>query len=125
MPEAVNKFISTNDMQKTRKVLCRLLDTYKADFGVHLDDYNQLYIDDNERSKLLDVFNSLPKQLAKENKKFQYNLVDKKAKARTHEDYLKWLCNYGLIDISCNLSTIQMPFDFFVKKINLKSIFLI
>ncbi len=113
MPEVVLEFLSTNDMNQMRRVQRRLLDDYKADFGIHLDDNNQLIVNDTERIKLLEVFNSIPKQLAKENKKFQYKVIDKKAIARTHLNALNWLKNYGLIDISYNLSTVQKPYDFF------------
>ena len=113
MPEVVLEFLSTNDMNQMRRVQRRLLDDYKADFGIHLDDNNQLIVNNTERIKLLEVFNSIPKQLAKENKKFQYKVIDKKAIARTHLDALNWLKNYGLIDISYNLSTVQKPYDFF------------
>ncbi len=112
MPEAVAKFVQTNSISETRKVQRRLLDDYKADFGSHLNDDNELVINELEKTKILEVFNSIPKQLAKENKKFQYSVVDKKAKSRTHEDAVKWLKNYGLIDICYNLSAIEQPFDF-------------
>ncbi len=112
MPEAVGKFVQTNSISETRKVQRRLLDDYKADFGSHLNDDNELVINELEKTKILEVFNSIPKQLAKENKKFQYSVVDKKAKSRTHEDAVKWLKNYGLIDICYNLSAIEQPFDF-------------
>ncbi len=114
MPSVVNKFLETNDIKEARKVQKRLINDYKADFGIHLNDQNQLVIDETEHTRLLDVFNSIPKQLAKENKKFQYSDVHKNAKARTHEGAIKWLKNYGLIDVCYNLSTIQQPFDFFV-----------
>lgn len=112
MPEAVGKFVQTNSISETRKVQRRLLDDYKADFGSHINDDNELVINELEKTKILEVFNSIPKQLAKENKKFQYSVVDKKAKSRTHEDAVKWLKNYGLIDICYNLSAIEQPFDF-------------
>lgn len=113
MPDVVLEFISSNDMNQTRKIQHRLLNDYKTDFGVHLDDNNQLFVNDSERIRLFEVFNSIPKQLAKENKKFQYRVIDKKAKARTHLDALNWLKNYGLVDFSYNLSLVQKPYDFF------------
>lgn len=112
MPEAVQKFIDTNSIAETRKVQKRLIDGYKADFGSHINDKNELVINEMEKTRILEVFNSVTKQLAKENKKFQYSLVDKKAKSRTHEDAVKWLKNYGLIDICHNLSALEEPFDF-------------
>ena len=116
MPEAVLKFLETKDLTETRKIQKRLINNYKSDFGIHLDDSNELVVDNLEKTKIMDVFNSIPKQLAKDNKKFQYVTINKKAKARTHEDAIKWLKNYGLIDICYNLSTIEEPFDFFTIK---------
>lgn len=113
MPEVVNKFIETNDLGEVRKIQNRLLKDYKSDFGTYLNDNNEIVTDELERTKIMDVFDSIPKQLAKENKKFQYAVIDKKAKSRTHEHAIKWLKNYGLIDFCYNLSTIEEPFDFF------------
>lgn len=112
LPEVVLKFISTNDLNETRMVQERLINDYKTDFGTHLSDSGLIEINELERSRIMDVFDSIPKQLAKENKKFQYVVIDKKAKGRTHEDAIKWLKNYGLIDICYNLSTIDLPLDF-------------
>lgn len=113
MPEVVNKFIETNDLGEVKKVQTRLIRDYKSDFGTHLNDNNEIVTDELEKSKIMDVFDSIPKQLAKDNKKFQYAVINKKAKARTHENAIKWLKSYGLIDICYNLSTIEEPFDFF------------
>lgn len=116
MPEVVNKFVETNDIAEVRKIQLRLLRDYKSDFGTHLNDKNEIVIDELEKTKIMDVFDSIPKQLARDNKKFQYSTIDKKAKARTHEDAVRWLKNYGLIDVCYNLSTIEEPFDFFAIK---------
>lgn len=116
MPDVVDAFVNTNDFSVVRATQLRLINDYKSDFGVHLNSNNELEINDLEKAKILDVFDSIPKQLAKENKKFQYVTIDKKAKARTHENAIIWLRDYGLIDICYNLSTIDEPFDFFAVK---------
>lgn len=120
MPEVVSKFVETNDISEARKVQKRLLNDYKSDFGSHLNDKNEIVINELEKTRIMEVFNSIPKQLAKENKKFQYSVVDKKAKSRSHEAAIKWLKGYGLIDICYNLSTIEQPFDFVSIKENFK-----
>lgn len=120
MPEVVVKFVETNDLNESRKIQKRLLDDYKSDFGSHLNDNNELVINELEKTRIMEVFNSIPKQLAKENKKFQYSVIDKKAKSRTHEAAIKWLKGYGLIDTCYNLSTIEQPFDFVSIKDNFK-----
>lgn len=112
MPEIVKKYVDFKDMGEVRKAQNKLLSDYKSDFGTHLNDNNEIITDELEKSKISDVFDSIPKQLAKDNKKFQFSIIDKKAKSRTHESAIKWLKNYGLIDICYNLSTIEEPFDF-------------
>ncbi|MCR4698531.1 MAG: AAA family ATPase [Bacilli bacterium] len=116
MPEVVSTFIETNNINESRAVQQRLLNNYRSDFGTHLKDDNKLEIDNVEKSRIMDVFDSIPKQLAKENKKFSYSIIDSKARARTHQDAINWLKNYGLIDVCYNLSTIEQPFDFVANK---------
>ena len=120
MPEVVARFIETNDLFETHKIQNRLLNDYKSDFGSHINDDNQLVINELEKTRILEVFNSIPRQLAKDNKKFQYSTIDKKAKSRTHEAAINWLKGYGLVDICNNLSTIDQPFDFVSIKDNFK-----
>lgn len=116
MPEVVNTFVETKDINESRAVQKRLLNNYRSDFGSHLKDDNKLEIDTIEKNRIMDVFDSIPKQLAKENKKFNYSIIDSKARARTHQDAINWLKNYGLIDVCYNLSTIEQPFDFVANK---------
>ena len=123
MPEVVNKFVETFDIGEARKIQRRLLNDYKSDFGAHINDKNELVVNELEKARISDVFNSVPKQLAKENKKFQYSLIKKSAKARTYEAAIKWLKSYGLIDICYNLSTIEEPFEFFSIEDNFKIYF--
>ena len=120
MPEVVNRYVITNDLGEVRKIQKRLINDFMSDFGTHLNENNELIIDELEKTKIMDVFVSIPKQLAKENKKFQYVVIDKKAKSRTHENAIKWLKNYGLIDICYNLSAIDEPFEFFSIKDHFK-----
>ena len=116
MPEVVNIYLEKNDLSEIRKIQKRLISDYKSDFGLHLNDNNEIEIDELEKTRIMDVFNSITMQLAKDNKKFQYSLIDKKAKARTHLEAIKWLRNYGLIDVCNNLSTIEEPLNFFAIK---------
>ena len=116
LPEVVKTFVTSNNYGEARKVQKRLLKDYKTDFGTHLNDDNEIVTDELEKTRIMEVFNSIPKQLSKENKKFQYVVIDKKAKARTHKDAINWLKNYGLIDICYNLSTIEEPYDFMAIK---------
>ena len=113
MPKAVTTFLDTNDLDKVREVQVNLIKSFKSDFGMHLSQSGEIRVDESEKRKILDVFDSIPKQLAKENNKFQYSLVNKGGSQRTYQDSLKWLKEYGLIDVCYNVSTLEEPLSFF------------
>ena len=113
MPKAVTTFLDTNDLDKVREVQVNLIKSFKSDFGMHLSQSGEIRVDESEKRKILDVFDSIPKQLAKENNKFQYSLVNKGGSQRTYQDSLKWLKEYGLIDVCHNVSTLEEPLSFF------------
>lgn len=89
MPEAVRVFAKTADLDAARRVHRELLTGYAADFGKHAP--GELI------PKLNLVWESVPTQLARENKKFSYSAVAKGARARGYEDALHWLSGAGLI----------------------------
>ena len=89
MPEAVNKYIETKDYKKVRNVQLKLLQAYEEDFSKHAPN------DIVPRLKML--WNSIPAQLAKENKKFIYGLIKEGARAKEYELALSWLIDCGLI----------------------------
>ncbi len=116
MPEVVAKYIETNDFNKVRKVQLRILADYEADFGTHLNDDNEIVVDEYAKAKILDTFHSIPKQLAKENQKFQYSVISKNAKSREYKTAIEWLEDYGLVSLCYNLSTLELPLDAFAIK---------
>lgn len=89
MPEAVNKYIETKDYKKVRNVQLKLLQAYEEDFSKHAPN------DIVPRLKML--WNSIPAQLAKENKKFIYGLIKEGARAKEYELALSWLIDCGLV----------------------------
>lgn len=113
LPYIVKTFVETNDIGEVRKEQLKLLDNYKSDFGVHINNKKEMVVNELEKSKILDVFNSIPRQLAKENKKFMYSIISKHAKGRSHLSAISWLQDYGLISACYNLSTIEEPLSFF------------
>ncbi len=123
MPKVVDTFIKTNDLDEVKEVQQNLISSFKSDFGVHLNDKFELITNETEKVKLIDIFDSIPKQLAKENKKFQYSLVNKNGSSRTYEPSLKWLKDYGLIDICYNLNALEDPLSFFVNENQFKIYF--
>ena len=89
MPEAVNEFIQTKDFTKVRSVQKNLLEYYKQDFSKHAPN--------KEVPRLNLIYNSIPSQLAKENKKFIYGALKKSARAAEYEVALQWLIDCGLV----------------------------
>lgn len=89
MPSAVNKYIETKDYKQVRKVQLKLLKAYEEDFSKHAP--SEIV----PRLKML--WNSIPAQLAKENKKFIYGLIKDGARAKEYELALAWLIDCGLI----------------------------
>ncbi len=113
MPEVVAKYIETNDFNEVRRVQRRIITDYEADFGTHLNDNNEIIVDEYAKAKILEIFHSIPRQLAKENQKFQYSTISKNAKGRDYKTSIEWLEDYGLISLCRNLSTPEIPFDEF------------
>lgn len=89
MPATVNKYIETKDYKKVRNVQLKLLQAYEEDFSKHAPN------DIVPRLKML--WNSIPAQLAKENKKFIYGLIKEGARAKEYELALSWLIDCGLV----------------------------
>jgi len=101
MPAVVSKFIETGNFSAVHKLQEEILSSY-------LDDIAK-YAPTTERVKARDCYLSIPQQLAKENKKFQYSLFDKDGKTRKYANSLDWLKNAGLIKICTNVSTPIFP----------------
>ena len=89
MPEAVNTFNETSDFSNVRQVQKQLLAAYAQDFSKHAP------LQTVPRIRM--VWNSIPAQLAKENRKFTYGLIKEGARAREFDLSLQWLADSGLI----------------------------
>ena len=89
MPVAVLEWLDTKDFSKVAAQQKKLLLAYENDFSKHAPE--------NVVPKLHHVWNSIPSQLAKENKKFVYGLAREGARAREYEDALLWLKDSGMI----------------------------
>ena len=89
MPEAVLSFFENRDFNEVREIQRRIILTYEQDFSKHAP---------NETvPRLRMLWNSVPSQLAKENKKFMYGLIKEGARAREYEYALMWLNDCGLV----------------------------
>ena len=89
MPSVINKYLETKNFRKVRETQLRLLNSYEEDFSKHAP--SEII----PRLKML--WNNIPAQLAKENKKFIYGLIREGARAKDYELALSWLIDCGLI----------------------------
>lgn len=108
MPEAVQVFSSSHDWAETREVQREILRGYDADFSKHAP------TDVVPRIRLL--WDSIPSQLSKENRKFVYGLVRQGARAREYEAALQWLADGGLIHKVSNVSAPRIPLKSYEEK---------
>ena len=102
MPEAVNAYVDTMNLENVLRVQRGIVDTYRDDMVKYAPQELKAYI--------LDCFNSIPRQLSKENSKFQYSVIKKGARAEKYEQCLRWIEDAGIIRRCYNLSITQMPF---------------
>lgn len=101
MPEAVQCYIETQNLIKTRSIQKRILNDYNQDFSKH--------VPSNQLAKVRLVFNSIPAQIAKENKKFFYRAIKKGGRAKEFEDAIQWLVNAGLVYKVNRVDKIELP----------------
>ena len=88
MPEAVDEYINTNSYAKVRRVHEQILLTYEQDFSKHAPVYTV--------PRIRSVWNSIPAQLSRENKKFSPGIVQKGSRLGDYEMALQWLLDCGL-----------------------------
>ncbi len=101
MPEAVTTLLANRGIQAVEDTLQGILDLYTLDFSK--------YVSASEIPRINALWNSLPSQLAKENRKFVYRVVKSGARAREYEDALLWLEEDGLIYRVFNISKPGLP----------------
>ena len=101
MPEAVNVWVNEKDMELVNNVQDNILKAYESDFSKH--------IQNSEANKISLIWNSIPSQLAKENKKFLYQTIKEGARAREYENALNWLNDANLIYKIYNITKPDMP----------------
>ena len=94
MPEAVYSWINDKDIEKVNIIQKNILESYENDFAK--------YMKYNEANKVSLIWNGIPSQLAKENKKFIYQVIKKGARAREYEGALNWLNDANLV-LKCYL----------------------
>ena len=103
MPEVVQNFIDTKQMNTVLEIQRSIIGSYEEDMVK--------YAKGKDKSKIKECFQSIPKQLARENKKFQYSVVKKGGTASQFEGSLKWIEDAGIIRRCYNLSITELPLD--------------
>lgn len=111
LPYIVDRFLTTNDMNVVYEEQRDILEEYKDDFGKHLDENEREEIDLTLLARINRVFDSIPAQLAKENKKFSYAQLEKKGRSENYQAAIQWLYDSGIINICYNLSNISLPLE--------------
>jgi len=101
MPEAVAEYIDSQNVSKVREIQTAILNAYSLDFAKHAPKEHMM--------KINQVWNSIPSQLAKENKKFIYSIIREGARAKEFEVALQWLMEAGLIYKVPLISTPKIP----------------
>lgn len=101
MPAAVSKFISSNDANSVRNIQKNILTAYAQDMSKHTTS--------TEMKRIAQVWNSLPSQLSKENRKFIYSVVREGSRAKDFELAIQWLIDAGLVLKVARVSKPVMP----------------
>ena len=82
MPQAVQEYVNTRDFNKVDQIKRNILDLYRQDIGMHAEGYSL---------KVESIFNEIPAQLQKHEKKFKLASISKEARFRDYEDAMFWL----------------------------------
>ncbi len=101
MPEAVRTYIESKSWQKVRQIQNTILTAYDSDFGKHAPV--------SIVPRIRQIWNNIPAQLSRENKKYVYGLVRKGARAKDYELALLWLEDAGLIYRVSRIETPRIP----------------
>ncbi len=106
MPEVIKTYIETQDITASREIQNDILESYKRDFSK--------YSDRNLFTKISHLWNSIPLQLSRENKKFKYRDINKKARNSTYYSAIEWLKNSGLINIVYSIKKGLIPLSGYI-----------
>lgn len=103
LPEVVNCFLETKNIELIYQVQRNLIAEYEEDMVK--------YADDADKSRIRECFESIPKQLAKENKKFQYSVVRKGGRASQYIGSIQWLEDAGIVCRCYNTQITELPLE--------------
>lgn len=103
MPDVVQTFIDTKRLDEVLNMQRDIVRSYEDDMIK--------YANQKDKSHILECFQSIPKQLSKENKKFQYSVVKKGSTASKYAGSLQWIEDAGIISRCYNLTATELPLD--------------
>lgn len=103
MPDAVQTFVNSKQMDEVLQIQRDIVRSYEDDMVK--------YAQKQDKSRIKECFQSIPKQLSKENKKFQYSVVRKGSTASKYLGSLQWIEDAGIISRCYNLSITELPLD--------------
>ncbi len=101
MPEVLQEYKTNGDIALAREIQNEILEAYSRDFSKYSDKILTI--------KITEFWQSIPRQLAKEKKKFKYSEARKKSRASTFEQAVTWLKKAGLINVAYNISVPKLP----------------
>ena len=105
MPGVVSKFIENTDLQQVRTLQRDILEAYRRDISKHTSAA--------ESTRIREVLDSLPSQLARENKKFIYGAVRKGSRAKDFELAIQWLVDAGIVYKVSRIKEPKIPLKFY------------
>lgn len=111
MPEAVNAFFESHDLNAVRNIQSQVLASIRDDFGRYRDADGKDAVNEVLKLRAEACLDSLPAQLAKEYKKFQYSKVNARGNSPQKADGLQYLVDVGLVCKSYNLREISSPLE--------------
>lgn len=103
MPDVVQTFVDTKRLDEVLNMQRDIVRSYEDDMIK--------YANQKDKSRILECFQSIPKQLSKENKKFQYSVVKKGSTASKYAGSLQWIEDAGIISRCYNLNATELPLD--------------
>ncbi|MFC2089345.1 ATP-binding protein [Bacteroidota bacterium] len=101
MPEVVKAYTENMDITKVRNIQSDILNAYERDFSK--------YADKNQAIKTSEFWNSIPRQLARENKKFKYRDIKKTARSNMYDQTIEWLRKARLVNMVYNIESPKTP----------------
>jgi predicted AAA+ superfamily ATPase len=103
LPEVVNTFLETKNIELIYQLQRNLIAEYEEDMIKYADNFDKV--------RIRECFESIPKQLAKENKKFQYSVVRKGGRSSQYIGSIQWLEDAGLVKRCYNTQITELPLE--------------